>query len=130
MRTIRIILSALLALLPLTLSAQEIRDIDIRVVVAKDGSATVTTDWDVTVTSGTEWYIPVGNLGPMKVTSLKVSEERLPPVDTQRNHIQSAAAIVLPFGTAVRVVLNVMRRYSSAQQFFFRGRHQCFFLYD
>lgn len=62
-------------LLPLTLSAQEIRDIDIRVVVAKDGSATVTTDWDVTVTSGTEWYIPVGNLGPMKVTSLKVSED-------------------------------------------------------
>ena len=48
---------------------------DIRVVVAKDGSATVTTDWDVTVTSGTEWYIPVGNLGPMKVTSLKVSED-------------------------------------------------------
>ena len=74
MRTFRIILSALLALLPLTLLAQEIRDIDIRVVVAKDGSATVTTDWDVTVTSGTEWYIPVGNLGPMKVTSLKVSE--------------------------------------------------------
>ena len=62
-------------LLPLTLLAQEIRDIDIRVVVAKDGSATVTTDWDVTVTSGTEWYIPVGNLGPMKVTSLKVSED-------------------------------------------------------
>jgi len=62
-------------LLPLALSAQEIRDMDIRVVVAKDGSATVTTDWDVTVTSGTEWYIPVGNLGPMKVTSLKVSED-------------------------------------------------------
>nr|MCR5407692.1 hypothetical protein [Bacteroidales bacterium] len=59
---------------PLTLGAQEIRDIDIRVVVAKDGSATVTTDWDVTVTSGTEWYIPIENLGPMKVTSLKVSE--------------------------------------------------------
>ena len=60
---------------PLTLGAQEIRDMDIRVVVAKDGSATVTTDWDVTVTNGTEWYIPVGNLGPMKVTSLKVSED-------------------------------------------------------
>ena len=74
MRTFRIILSALLALLPLTLLAQEIRDMDIRVEVAKDGSATVTIDWDVTVTSGTEWYIPVGNLGPMKVTSLRVSE--------------------------------------------------------
>lgn len=70
-RTVFILLTFLL---PLTLQAQEIRDMDIRVEVGRDGSATVTTDWDVTVTSGTEWYIPVGNLGPMKVTSLKVSE--------------------------------------------------------
>lgn len=69
------IVSLLFLLLPLTLRAQEIRDMDIQVVVGRDGSATVTTDWDVTVTSGTEWYIPVGNLGPMKVTSLKVSED-------------------------------------------------------
>ena len=68
------ILFLLALLFPLALQAQEIRDMDIRVVVAKDGSATVTTDWDVTVTSGTEWYIPIGNLGPMEVTSLKVSE--------------------------------------------------------
>ena len=47
---------------------------DIQVVVGRDGSATVTTDWDVTVTGGTEWYIPMENLGPMKVMSLKVSE--------------------------------------------------------
>lgn len=65
----------LLALLPLTLSAQEIRDMDIRVEVEQKGNATVTTDWDVTVTSGTEWYIPVENLGSMTVTSLKVSED-------------------------------------------------------
>lgn len=71
-RTVFILLTFLF---PLTLSAQEIRDMDIRVEVAQNGSATVTTDWDVTVTSGTEWYIPVGNLGPMKVTSLKVSED-------------------------------------------------------
>ena len=62
-------------LLPLTLSAQEIRDMDIRVEVEQKGNATVTTDWDVTVTSGTEWYIPVENLGSMTVTSLKVSED-------------------------------------------------------
>ena len=70
-RTVFILLTFLF---PLTLSAQEIRDMDIRVEVGRDGSATVTTDWDVTVTSGTEWYIPVENLGPMKVMSLKVSE--------------------------------------------------------
>ena len=70
-RTVFILLTLLL---PLTLSAQEIRDIDIRVEVAQSGSATVITDWDVTVVSGTEWYIPVENLGSMTVTSLKVSE--------------------------------------------------------
>jgi len=74
MRTFRITLSALLALLPLTLSAQEIRDMDIRVEVTQNGSATVITDWDVTVVSGTEWYIPIENLGPMTITSLQVFE--------------------------------------------------------
>ena len=74
MRTIRITLSVLLALLPLTLSAQEIRDMDIRVEVTQNGSATVITDWDVTVVSGTEWYIPIENLGPMTITSLQVFE--------------------------------------------------------
>ena len=71
----RVITSILLAfLIPLGLWAQEIRDIEIRVALAQDGSATVTTDWDVTVVDGTEWYVPVGNLGPMKVDSLSVWE--------------------------------------------------------
>ena len=47
---------------------------DIRVEVAHNGSATVITDWDVTVVSGTEWYIPVENLGPMTITSFQVFE--------------------------------------------------------
>ena len=71
-RTVFILLTFLF---PLTLSAQEIRDMDIRVEVEQKGNATVTTDWDVTVTSGTEWYIPVENLGSMTVTSFKVSED-------------------------------------------------------
>ena len=54
--------------------AQSIRDIDIRAELAPDGSARITQQWDVTVVSGTEWYIPIGNLGKMTITDLSVSE--------------------------------------------------------
>ena len=81
-RTVFILLTLLL---PLALQAQEIRDMDIRVEVGRDGSATVTTDWDVTVVNGTEWYIPIENLGPMKVMSLKVSENGKTFVDEEFN---------------------------------------------
>ena len=65
---------ALAVLLGWSAAAQRIRDIDIRVELEKDGSAWITQHWDVQVTSGTEWYIPIGNLGPMTVSSLSVSE--------------------------------------------------------
>ncbi|MBO4341215.1 MAG: DUF2207 domain-containing protein [Bacteroidales bacterium] len=70
----RIALALCAVLLGTCLDAQRIRDIDIDVVVGRDGSAVVTQNWDVDVTRGTEWYIPVGNLGPMTVSSLEVSE--------------------------------------------------------
>jgi hypothetical protein len=54
--------------------AQSIRDIDIRAELAPDGSARITQQWDVSVVSGTEWYIPIGNLGKMTITDLSVSE--------------------------------------------------------
>ena len=54
--------------------AQAIRDIDIAVDLAPDGSARITQRWDVTVVDGTEWYVPVGNLGKMTVKDLSVSE--------------------------------------------------------
>lgn len=54
--------------------AQRIRDIDITVDVDRDGSAWITQEWDVNVTEGTEWYIPVGHLGPMTIGDLQVWE--------------------------------------------------------
>ena len=54
--------------------AQEIRSIEENVVLRDDGSAQVTQVWDVTVVSGTEWYLPFDNLGPMDITDLSVSE--------------------------------------------------------
>jgi hypothetical protein len=73
------LLLTVLAILAGTLgvSAQSIRDIDIRAVLQKDGSARITQVWDVTVTSGTEWYVPVENLGKMSVTDLSVRENGL-----------------------------------------------------
>lgn len=54
--------------------AQEISNLDITVKVFADGSAHFTQEWDVTVSSGTEFYIPVGNLGKMTISGLQVSE--------------------------------------------------------
>ena len=59
---------------PLALPAQQIRDVDITVDLRADGSARITQVWDATVVRGTEWYIPIENLGPMTVTDLTVSE--------------------------------------------------------
>lgn len=54
--------------------AQEISNLDITVKVYDDGSAHFTQVWDATVSSGTEFYIPVSNLGKMSVSDLQVSE--------------------------------------------------------
>lgn len=65
----------LLAALPLhILSAQEIRNVSTEVVLNADGSADVTQEWDATVVSGTEWYLPVSNLGKMKLSDFHVYE--------------------------------------------------------
>ena len=67
----------LAAVLGLAASAQQIRDIDITVELQEDGSAWITQRWDVRAPSSTgwtEWYVPIGNLGPMTVSDLSVSE--------------------------------------------------------
>ena len=61
----------------LAVYAQAIRDLDIRVVLQKDGSARITQVWDVNVNSGTEWYVPISNLGKMSITDFSVSENGL-----------------------------------------------------
>mgnify|MGYP002855193881 CR=1 FL=1 len=61
----------------LSAGAQQIRDIDISAELLEDGSAWITQRWDARVPSSTgwtEWYVPIGNLGPMTVSDLSVSE--------------------------------------------------------
>ena len=73
MRRVLALWAAALLVLPLS-ARQRVRDLDIKVVLEQDGSAMVTQVWDVDVTEGTEWYIPVQNLGPMTVSDLEVFE--------------------------------------------------------
>lgn len=68
----------LLFLTAFTLAGQEIRSIDENVVLRKDGSARITQVWDVTVVSGTEFYLPFDHLGPMTIDDLEVSENGEP----------------------------------------------------
>ena len=75
----RLLLTVLAALAgTFAVHAQSIRDLDIRAVLRPDGSARVTQVWDVSVVRGTEWYIPINNLGEMSVTDLSVSENGQP----------------------------------------------------
>ena len=73
MKKLTVLLLSLLAASAL-LSGQEIRDIDETVVLRSDGTARITQVWDVTVVSGTEFYLPFDHLGPMAIDSLSVSE--------------------------------------------------------
>ena len=74
----RLLLTVLAALAgTFAVHAQSIRDLDIRVELAQDGSARITQVWDVNVNSGTEWYVPISNLGKMSITDFSVSENGL-----------------------------------------------------
>ena len=65
---------AAVMLLGLVVQAQETRDIDVTVRLRRDGSALVTQKWDVTVTKGTEWFIPVNGAAPRYIHDLSVVE--------------------------------------------------------
>jgi len=52
-----------------------IRDVDITVRLDDDGTAYITQVWDVTVASGTEWYIVQGNLGDISISDFSVTDE-------------------------------------------------------
>ena len=66
--------AAILLLSAGTLSAQRIRSIDVDVYIRDDGNAFIKQVWDVDVVRGTEWYIPIENLGGMDIRGLKVEE--------------------------------------------------------
>ena len=68
------LLILMLLLTPVLVRAQKINDVDVTVRLQKDGTAYIKQVWDVEIVKGTEWYIPIGNLGEMRVDSLRVFE--------------------------------------------------------
>lgn len=66
----------ILSLSVLTAYANEsIKSIDVNVVINNDGSANVTQVWDIYTQKGTEFYIPMTNMGDMQVVDFKVKDE-------------------------------------------------------
>ena len=70
----KILLLVLAATLCILSSAQEIRDIETTVRLYKTGNALVVQTWDISVVKGTEWYIPISNLGQCHITRFSVFE--------------------------------------------------------
>lgn len=56
-------------------AASDIHSIDIDVTLLEDGSADITEVWDITMTSGTEWYLVQGNLGQIEIQDFTVTDE-------------------------------------------------------
>lgn len=54
--------------------AQRVRSVETTVSLLKNGNAVVLQTWDVKVTSGTEWYIPITNIGNRYIRDLAVYE--------------------------------------------------------
>lgn len=74
----RLLATLLAAMLPFAyLGAQQIYDIHTLVDLDEQGNAHIYQRWDVEVVSGTEWYIPISNLGDMRIHDLFVMEKDL-----------------------------------------------------
>ena len=75
MKKYLVLIGLSLCLLAQGQAVRTIRDVDTRVQLQKDGSAWVTQVWEAEAGhSGTEFYIPVGNLGSMTIGQFSVSE--------------------------------------------------------
>ena len=66
--------SVLLTLPFLICAAQQIRSVVTEAVLNEDGSADIIQTWDVEVTDGTEWYLPM-NLKDLEISAFSVSED-------------------------------------------------------
>ena len=50
-------------IVPISVNADTIYNIDMKVDIQKDGSANITEVWNVKASGGTEWYKQLNNLG-------------------------------------------------------------------
>ncbi len=64
--------------MPISVLADTINKIDMRIDLLRDGSAEITEVWDVKASSGSEWYKQLNNLGDSEITDFKVSMDNEP----------------------------------------------------
>ena len=76
-RKAHVLLTVLAVALPLCCgaAADGVHDIDINVVLSPDGTAHVSETWNVTISHGTEWYLPRYNLQGIDILDFTVSDE-------------------------------------------------------
>ena len=81
MKTINLYLIILLFIILVPISTFAKNDIytkDAKIYITKDGIAQVTETWDVKGEDGTEWYIPLTNLGESEISNFTVQMDNKP----------------------------------------------------
>ena len=78
MNRIKYILFSLLLLLPFSVKADHLYNVDMNKKKAKNGTASVTETWDVKADSGSEWYKAYNNLQNVEISNFTVSMDGSP----------------------------------------------------
>lgn len=74
MKRFFLLLAALLISSAADVFANSIEDIQVSVLLHKDGSATISERWEVETDEGTEWYLVRNNLGDIEISGLSVKD--------------------------------------------------------
>lgn len=69
----KLLLTIILFLIPLSVKADSIYNVDMKINILKDGTANITETWDVKASSGSEWYKQLINLGNSSLSNFTVS---------------------------------------------------------
>ena len=78
-RKILLIILLFIIFIPIKVFAKnDIYTKDAKIYITKDGTAQVTETWDVKGEDGTEWYIPLTNLGESEISNFTVQMDNKP----------------------------------------------------
>ena len=69
----KVLFTLLLFLIPLSVKADKIYNVDMKINIEKDGTANITEIWDVKASGGSEWYKQINNMGNSELLNYKVS---------------------------------------------------------
>ena len=78
MKNLKYILFAVFLLIPISVRADHIYNIDMKINVDQNGTANITETWDVKASSGSEWYKQYYNLKNIEISNYTVSMDGNP----------------------------------------------------